>query len=79
MDEVNLVKIEPGREVVVMQLDGGREFLEKAESLGLRTGVRIKKLSAQVMHGPVMIKIGNSKVALGYGMAKRILVSRTGT
>ena len=77
MDEVNLTKVEPGREVIVIQLTGGSQFQEKAESLGLRTGIRIKKLSAQVMRGPVTIKIGNTKVALGYGMAKKVLVSRT--
>ena len=76
MDEVNLIKIEPGREVMVTQLEGGRQFLEKAESMGLRTGICIKKLSAQVMHGPVTIQIGSSKVALGYGMAKKVWVSR---
>jgi len=77
MDEVNLTKVEPGREVIVIQLTGGSQFQEKAESLGLRTGIRIKKLSAQVMRGPVTIKIGNTKGALGYGMAKKVLVSRT--
>jgi len=77
MNKMNLTTIEPGREVIVMQLEGGSQFLEKAESMGLRTGVRIKKLSAQVMHGPVTIQIGSTKLALGYGMAKKILVRRT--
>ena len=77
MDAINLILIESGREVTVMQLDGGHQFIEKAESLGIRAGVRIKKLSSQVMRGPVTIQIGNSKVALGYGMAKKIMVSLT--
>ena len=76
MNEENITAIEPGREVIVMQLGGGSQFLEKAESLGLRTGVRIRKLSAQVMRGPVTIQIGSTKLALGYGMAKKILVCR---
>jgi len=77
MDAITLIEIERGRDAIVMQLDGGQLFQEKAESLGLRTGVRIRKLSSQVMHGPVTIQIGNTKVALGYGMAKKIFVSRT--
>ena len=32
MNEENLTAIEPGREVIVMQLGGGSQFLEKAES-----------------------------------------------
>ena len=31
MNEENLTAIEPGREVIVMQLGGGSQFLEKAE------------------------------------------------
>ena len=42
--------------------------------MGLRVGVKIKKLSAQVLKGPVTIKIGNTKLALGPKMAQKILV-----
>jgi len=45
-------------------------------SLGLRTNAVIKKISSQLFHGPVTIQVGNSQIALGHGMARRIMVER---
>ena len=35
---------------------------EKVDAIGLRVGSRIIKLSAQILRGPVTIKIGNTKL-----------------
>ena len=75
MELKNLIDVATGKIVKVAKIEGGKNFLEKADSLGLRTGVKVIKLSTQMMNGPVTIKIGNMKVALGRGMAKKILVS----
>ena len=75
MELKNLIQVDKGKNIRVVKIEGGREFRERAESMGLRVGVSIKKVSAQVMNGPITIQIGNSKVALGRGMAKKIWVS----
>ena len=75
MELKNLIQIVKGRNTRVVKIDGGKDFQKKAESMGLRVGVSIKKLSAQIMNGPITIQIGNSKVALGRGMAKKVWVS----
>lgn len=70
----NLTEIKLNEELIVAKIDGGHHFKEKADALGLRTGVKIKKLSTQVFGGPITVKIGSTKIALGYRMAKRIFV-----
>ena len=70
-----MTQIGPGKDVKVVDIKDGNTFREKVDSMGLRIGVRVRKLSGQVLNGPITIKIGNTKVALGHGMAKKILVT----
>ena len=74
MNKIDLTQINKGEFVQVVEIMGGQHFKEKVDAIGLHVGSRIMKLSTQVLSGPVTIKIGNTKVALGHGMAKKILV-----
>jgi ferrous iron transport protein A len=74
MDIIDLTKLSKGKIAEVVEINGGQEFRKKMDAIGLRVGSRIVKLSAQMMNGPVTIKIGNTKLAIGYGMAKKIYV-----
>jgi len=53
---------------------GGRHFINKAESLGIREGVQITKISSQMMSGPITVKVGQTQIAIGHRMAKRIIL-----
>jgi len=74
MDIKDLTEIKKGETVKVVEINGGQKFREKIDAIGLRVGSLIIKLSTQVLKGPVTIKIGSTKLALGHGMAKKILV-----
>lgn len=63
-----------GQTGVIMDIRGGRGMILKLSTLGIMAGEEITKVSQQVMHGPVVVKIGRSQVAIGFGMAKNILV-----
>jgi ferrous iron transport protein A len=43
-------------------------------AMGIRPGTKITKVSAQLMRGPVTISMGNTQVAVGFGMARHIIV-----
>lgn len=58
----------------VIEIQGGTGLIKKLDNLGIRIGVEIVKVSSQLARGPVIIQIGNTQVAIGYGMAKRIMV-----
>ena len=57
-----------------MDIHGGHGLVHRLESLGIRVGKKVTKVSAQLMRGPVTVRIDNSQVAIGFGMAKKILV-----
>jgi len=74
MEFKDLTQIKEGKTVKVVEINGGIQFQKKIDAIGLRVGSQIIKLSAQVLNGPVTIKIGSTKLAIGHGMAKKILV-----
>jgi len=51
-------------------------MMKKVETLGIRVGCEIEKLSSHMMRGPVIVRIGNTRAAIGYGMAKKIIVKQ---
>ena len=66
--------IKNGESTKIKDIIGGRQFINKAESLGIRKGVQITKVSSQMMHGPVTVKVGQTQIALGHRMANKIIV-----
>ena len=48
--------------------------MRRLEALGIRPGKRITKVSSMFMRGPVTLQIDHYQVAIGHGMAGRILV-----
>jgi ferrous iron transport protein A len=66
--------MEPKKIGVVVGIDGGKGIVSRLSTLGIRQGVEIKKISQQAMRGPVVAIVGRTQIAVGFGMAKRILV-----
>ena len=64
-------KGESGR---IMSIVGGYGFVYRMESMNIRVGKRITKLSALFRRGPVTVRLENTQLALGFGMASKILV-----
>ena len=71
----SLLTLKNGHSGRISSIEGGKQMVRRMLSLGLRVGVKVKKLSTQVMSGPITIQIGSSKVALGRGMAKKIFIN----
>lgn len=76
MDRVQttLVQMERGQRGTVLQLQGGRGLVNRLNALGIRPGKRITKVSAMLMRGPVTIEVDRAHIAIGFGMAKKIIV-----
>jgi len=70
-----LTALKAGTSGIVVGIDGGTSLIKRLDALGIRPGVHITKQSSQLMRGPVTIAVGNSQVALGHGMAKKILLN----
>ncbi|MBN2017600.1 MAG: ferrous iron transport protein A [Candidatus Cloacimonetes bacterium] len=78
MEKIPLIKLKKGESAVIVSHHGGRLFERRMSSLGLRPHAVVKMVSSQLFHGPVIVQIGNSQVAIGHGMARRIYVERLG-
>jgi len=71
---VTLSRMRAGQSGVVFQIQGGQGMINRLGALGIRPGKRVTKVSSMFMRGPITIQVGNGRVAIGFGMAKRIVV-----
>jgi ferrous iron transport protein A len=73
-----LIELEKGEEGRILSLSGGRGMQERMRALGLVEGQIIQKLSAMALGGPIVVLVNRAQIAIGRGMARRILVSTYG-
>jgi ferrous iron transport protein A len=74
LNKIDLTEMKSGQKGKVTEIHGGKGMAMKLEALGIRPSVVITKVSSQIMRGPVIVEIGKTKVAIGFGMARRIIV-----
>ena len=77
MDRFNLAQMKQGDKSTIVEIRGGYGLIKKLENLGLRPGIKITKVSSQLIHGPITIQVGNSQVAVGFGMAQKIILEQS--
>jgi ferrous iron transport protein A len=73
-EQVSLAQMRVGQSGMVIGIEGGHGMVNRLNTLGIIPGKRITKISSMLMRGPVAVEIDRVQVALGFGMAKRILV-----
>jgi len=74
MDKVSLINLKDREGAVVADIEGGLNARRRLENMGVRIGKHVIKISGA--SGPVVIKIGNSQVAIGRGIASKIIVRK---
>ncbi|WP_017873020.1 FeoA domain-containing protein [Candidatus Caldatribacterium saccharofermentans] len=70
----SLVEMETGGKGEIVRIDGGEGMVRRLWVLGVVPGKRIEKVSSIIGKGPVVIRLGQQEIALGRGIAQRILV-----
>jgi len=68
-----LSKVKTGSQVVFISVDGGLHSRSRLADMGLLPGEKIKVVQ-NTGHGPVTVLMKGSKVALGHGLAEKIIV-----
>jgi ferrous iron transport protein A len=58
----------------VVQIQGGWGLVNRLNALGVIPGKRITKISSMLMRGPVTIEVDRVQVAIGFGMANKVIV-----
>ncbi|MBM4240759.1 MAG: ferrous iron transport protein A [Euryarchaeota archaeon] len=70
----SLVELEVGKKALIKKLRGGHILKRQLESLNIRVGKKVKKISSAPFHGPVVVDVEGCKIAIGRGMAANVLV-----
>jgi ferrous iron transport protein A len=71
---ISLIDMEDDEKGIIAEISGGRGLTQKLENMGLFVGKEITKVSKQWRRGPIVVRSGNTQVALGYGIAMKIMV-----
>ncbi|MBU8913859.1 MAG: FeoA domain-containing protein [Spirochaetales bacterium] len=72
--QLPLTELETGQTAIIVSLEGGHGARQRLRSLGILEGRRIRKISRIGKIGPVVLLVDRAQVAIGHGMAKKILV-----
>jgi len=71
---LTLSQIEAGQTGTIMQILGARGLIQRLEALSIRPGKKVTKVSSMLFRGPVTLRVNHTQVAIGFGMANKILV-----
>ncbi|MFN2184121.1 MAG: ferrous iron transport protein A [Anaerolineae bacterium] len=74
-DGPSLSSAQSGESVQIRKMDGGHQFLSRLASLGFTPGAHLEVIQ-NYGHGPIIVRLRDTRVALGRGEAKKILVQR---
>jgi ferrous iron transport protein A len=72
--QLTLAEMKTGQTGTVVGVLGGHGLIRRLDALGIRSGKKVTKLSSTLFRGPVILRVNNAQVAVGFGMAKKIIV-----
>jgi ferrous iron transport protein A len=72
--QLTLAEMKTGQTGIVIGVLGGPGLIRRLDALGIRPGRKVIKLSSTIFRGPIILKVDSTQVAVGFGMARRIIV-----
>lgn len=73
-NRIALTQMQSDQRGVVVDIEGGHGLIDRLIALGVVPGKTITKISAMLARGPVTIEVDRVQVAIGFGMASKIIV-----
>ena len=73
-EQLTLAQMRTGQTGTVVGVLGGLGLIRRLDALGIRPGRKVTKLSSTLFSGPVILRVDNTQVAVGFGMARKIIV-----
>jgi len=74
-DAVLLSDLMPGETATVLQLSGGPRFVGRMAALGFTPGATVHVVRNHG-HGPIIVSLLDTQIALGRGQARRVRLRR---
>jgi Fe2+ transport system protein FeoA/Mn-dependent DtxR family transcriptional regulator len=75
-DAVSLADLPQGEKCTVVLAAGGRGMVRRLAEMGLTPGTEVRVVRSAPMHGPIEVSVRGVSLALGRGIAVRVLVKR---
>jgi len=72
--QLTLAEMRTGQTGTVIGVLGGHGLIQRLDALGIRPGRKITKVSSALFRGPVMLRVNSAQVAVGFGMARKIMI-----
>jgi len=69
----SLDQVAAGEKVRVVEIGGGRAMRQRLTSMGLSIGSVVRRQNTN-RFGPVIVSVGTTRLAIGRGMAERVIV-----
>jgi ferrous iron transport protein A len=73
-EQLTLAEMRTGQTGTVVEVLGGHGLIRRLDALGIRPGKKVTKINSTLFHGPVTLRVNNAQVAVGFGMARKIIV-----
>ncbi|WP_367270869.1 ferrous iron transport protein A [Thermococcus sp.] len=72
---VPLSSLKPGENGIVVDIKGGHQFRSRVVSMGITPGITVHVVESYAA-GPIIFYVGGTRLAMGKGMAARILIKK---
>lgn len=73
-EQLSLDRIEKSQEVTVVEIQGGWGARQRLNRMGIHPGDRLLVKRSAIMGGPILVQVHGTDVAVGRGMARKVLV-----
>ncbi|HIH98397.1 MAG TPA: ferrous iron transport protein A [Thermoplasmata archaeon] len=72
--QITLANLGPRQKGTIIQIIGGRGMQSHLRTIGVREGKLVRIVTKQPARGPIVLEIDGNRIAMGRGMAMRVLV-----
>ena len=74
---MTLNQIKKDKEVTVVEIEGGWRIRQRLNQMGIHPNDRILVKRSGLMGGPILIQIHGTEVAIGRGMARKVVIKES--
>lgn len=74
MERIPLTDLQNGETAAIVEVLGGQGMKDRLRSMRIMPGVKIKRISGTFSHGPLVLQVGGSQTALGFGVCVKVIV-----
>jgi len=74
MKKISLAQMKANHKGRIVEILGGSNLLSRLMNMGVYKGKEVTKLSHIGLRGPVVVRVGRGILALGHGVAEKVMV-----